>query len=69
MLHLYFQAINMPIVDIVLEYPWMKLVGTININSEKKFLKLCYKKKKITLQDISLSKLAKSKEVHGVVST
>jgi hypothetical protein len=31
-------------------------VGTININVQKKFLKLWYKKKKITLQDVSLSK-------------
>jgi hypothetical protein len=30
-------------------------VGAININMKKKFLKLWYKKKKITLQDVSLS--------------
>ena len=34
----------------------MDSIGTININVQKKFLKLWYKKKKITLQDISLSK-------------
>jgi hypothetical protein len=36
-------------VDIILGYPWMDLVGTVNINVQKKFLKLWYKKKKITL--------------------
>jgi hypothetical protein len=33
----------------VLGYPWMELVGTVNINVKKKFLKLWYKKKKIKL--------------------
>jgi hypothetical protein len=55
-LHSYFCAMDMDEVDIVLGYPWIKLVGTININDQKKFLKLCCKKKKITLQDVSLSK-------------
>ena len=41
-------------VDIVLEYPWMQSVGTININVENKFVNLWYKKKEITLQDMSL---------------
>jgi hypothetical protein len=40
---------------------------TININVKKKFLKLWYKKKKITLQDVCLSKkdgpMESSKEV------
>ncbi|KAH9311293.1 hypothetical protein KI387_026328, partial [Taxus chinensis] len=31
-------------------------LGTININVQKKFMKLWYKRKKITLQDITLSK-------------
>jgi hypothetical protein len=43
-------------VDIVLGYPWIELVGTININVQKMFLKLWYKKKKIALKDMSLSK-------------
>jgi hypothetical protein len=43
-------------VDIVLGYPWIEFMGTININVKNKFLKLWYKKKKITLQDVSLSK-------------
>ena len=43
-------------VDVVLGYPWMDSIGTVNINLQKKFLKLWYRKKKITLQDISLSK-------------
>jgi hypothetical protein len=34
-------------------------VGTININVQKKFLKLWYKKKKITLQDVYLGKVAR----------
>ena len=42
-------------------------MGAININMKKKFLKLWYKKKKITLQDVSLSKkdgpMEASKEV------
>ena len=53
--------------DIVLGYPWMDLVGTININVQKKFIKLWYNKNKITLQDVSLSKkdgpMEASKEV------
>jgi hypothetical protein len=55
-LHSDFYAIDMGDVDIVLGYPWMDSVGTVNINVQKKFLKLWYKKKKITLQDVSLSK-------------
>ena len=41
-----FYASDMDNMDVVLGYPWMKLVGTININVQKKFLKLWYKKKK-----------------------
>jgi hypothetical protein len=55
-LHSNFYAMDMDEVDIVLGYPWMESVGTININVQKKFLKIWYKKKKITLQDVSLSK-------------
>lgn len=66
-LHLDFYAMDMDEVDIVLGYPWIESVGTININVQKKFLKLWYKKKKITLQDVSLSKkdgpMEASKEV------
>ena len=54
--------------DIVLDYPWITSVGTINLNLEKKFLKLWYKKKKVTLQDISLSQPVASKVVHDAVS-
>jgi hypothetical protein len=39
-LHLDFYAIDMDEVDIVLGYPWIESVGTININVQKKFLKL-----------------------------
>ena len=69
MFHSYFHAKYMDNVDMVLGYPWMDSVGTINLNAEKKILKLLYKKKKITLQDISLSKSAKAKGVPDVVST
>jgi hypothetical protein len=48
-LHSYFYAIDMNEVEIVLGYPWMATIGTININVEKKFSKLWYKKKKVTL--------------------
>ena len=51
-----FYASDMDNMDVVLGYPWMESVGTININVQKKFLKLWYKKKKITLQDISINK-------------
>jgi hypothetical protein len=58
---------DMDEVDLFLGYPWIESVGTININVKKKFLKLWYKKKKITLQDVSLIKkdgpMEDSKEV------
>ena len=60
--HSDFYASDMNNMDVVLGYPWMKLVGTININVQKKFLKLWYKKKKITLQDISINKKVESKD-------
>jgi hypothetical protein len=66
-LHSYFYAIDMDEVDIVLGYPWMATIDTVNINVEKKFLKLWYKKKKVTLQDVYLSKIERpmgeSKEI------
>jgi hypothetical protein len=55
-LHSDFYAMDMDEVDIVLGYHWIESVGTININVQKSFLKLWYKKKKITLHDVSLSK-------------
>jgi hypothetical protein len=55
-LHSNFCAIDMNDVDVILGYPWMETIGTMNINVEKKFVKLWYKKKKVTLQDVSLSK-------------
>jgi hypothetical protein len=44
-----FYVMDMDEVDIVLRYPWIESMGTININVQKKLLKLWYKKKKITL--------------------
>jgi hypothetical protein len=45
----------------------MNSVGTINTNLKKKFLNIWYKKRKITLQDVSLSKqegpMGESKEL------
>ena len=55
-LHSYFEALDMGDEDIVLGHHWIELVGIININVKNKFLKIWYKKKKITLQDVSLSK-------------
>ena len=43
----------------------MESVGTININVQKKFLKLWYKKKKITLQDISMHKQVEHMEAEA----
>ena len=51
--------------DVVLGYPWMESAGTININVQKKFLKLWYKKKKIKLQDISINQQVESKEAEA----
>jgi hypothetical protein len=48
-LHSYFHAIDMDGVDIVLGYPWMDSICIVDINVQKNFLKLSYKKKKITL--------------------
>jgi hypothetical protein len=66
-LHSDFYAMDMDEVDIVLGYAWIESVGAININVQKKFFKLWYKKKKITLQDVSLCKkdgpMEASKEV------
>lgn len=61
-LHSDFYASDMANVDVVLGYPWTKYVGTININVQKKFLKLWQKRKKIKLQDISNNKQVESKE-------
>ena len=55
-LHDDFYTSEMDNMDVVLGYTWMKSMGTININVQKKFLKLWYKKKKITLHDISINK-------------
>ena len=68
-LHSDFQAKDLDNVDIVLGCPWMDSVGIVNLNVQKKFLKLWYKKKKITLQDIFLSKSTEPKGVDDVDST
>ena len=54
-------------VDIVLGYPWMTSVGTINLNVENKFLKV-QKKKKVTLQYIPLTTQEDPKGVHDAVA-
>jgi hypothetical protein len=48
-LHSYFYVMDMDEVDIILGYPWIELVGTINISVKNTFLKLWDKKNKITL--------------------
>ena len=68
-LHSNFFAIDMDDVDVVLGYPWMDSIGTVNINVQKKFLKLWYNKKKITFQDISRSEQEEPKVAHEEVST
>jgi hypothetical protein len=45
-LHSDFHAIDMNDVDIILGYPWMESIGIININVQKKFIKIWYKKNK-----------------------
>ena len=55
-LHSNFCAIDMNDVDVILRYPYMATIVTMNINVEKKFVKLWYKKNKFTLKDVSLSK-------------
>lgn len=67
-LHSDFQAQDMDNMDIALGYPWMRSVGTININANKRFLNLWYKKKKVALQDISLTTQQEPKGIHDIVS-
>jgi len=53
--HSDFNAMDINVVDAILGYPWMASIGTININVENKFIKLWYKKNKLTMRDLSLS--------------
>jgi hypothetical protein len=62
-LHSNSHAIDMYDVDIILGYLWMDSVGIVNINVQNKFLKLWYEKKKITLQDLPLTKQDRPKGV------
>ena len=64
-LHGDFYTSKMDNMDVVLGYPSMESVGTININVQKKFLKLWYKKKKITVHDISIKTQAETMEVEA----
>jgi hypothetical protein len=43
LLHSIFYAMDMDEVEIVLGYPWIESMGTIDINVQKKFLILWYK--------------------------
>jgi hypothetical protein len=52
-LHYDFHAIDMNNVDIILGYPWMESIGTMNINVQKSFIKLWYKKKKSIIGYVS----------------
>ena len=40
--------------DIELGSPWMETLGSVILNTKKKFLTFSYKKKKITLQNVNL---------------
>ena len=53
-------------VYIILEHPWMKSIGTININAQNYFMNLSYKKKKIRLHDIYVTKKEGPKVAHEV---
>jgi len=69
-LHGDFYTLEMDNMHVFLGYLWMESASTININVQKKFSKLWYKKKKITLQDISINKQveymeAETKDVRG----
>lgn len=44
-LHSDFYALHMDGMDIVLGYPWLESLGTINLNVQNKFMKLWYKRK------------------------
>ena len=68
-LHSYFHSKDMENVDIFLGYPWMKSMGIVNINAKKKFLNPWYKKRKITLQDVSHTKQEALKGLKEEVST
>ena len=54
--HCDFYTSDMDNMDVVLGYPWMESVGTVNINVQNKFLKLQYKK------DISIKTQAETME-------
>jgi hypothetical protein len=41
-------------VNIILGSPWIETLGTFILNMKKKFLSFSYKKKKITLQDVTM---------------
>ena len=50
-LHSNLHDIKMDVVGIILGYRWMDSTGIVNINVQKKFMKLWYKKNIITLHD------------------
>jgi hypothetical protein len=54
-------------VDFIIEYSWMESIGELNINVQKKSMKIWYKKRKITLQGESLSKQEGPKGPHEEV--
>ena len=41
-------------VDIILGSPWMETLGSVILNMKKKFLTFSYKKKQLTLKDVSM---------------
>jgi hypothetical protein len=59
-----FHAIDVEYVDIFVGYHFIDLIGIVNINVKKKFMKIWYKKNKVTLQNISSSKCQGKKVAH-----
>jgi hypothetical protein len=55
-LHFDFHCIYVKDVDVIIGYPWMESIGTVNVNVKNTFINIWYKKNKIALHDVSLSK-------------
>jgi hypothetical protein len=48
------------IVDIILGSTWVDILGTFVLNTRKKFLTFFYKKKKITIQDVTMKSISEA---------
>jgi hypothetical protein len=47
-------------VDIILSSTWVDTLGTFIFNTRRKFLTFSYKKKKITLQDVTMKSISEA---------